>query len=89
MSFADVKVSGSTVYVSVRPSLKSAEIVDVQKDLPLYSAVDAVITRQIVFSGTPAFKAGDSVKAGDALIFRTLPRARTTCPRAQTAKFSG
>ena len=35
VSFADVKVSGSTVYVSVRPSLKSAEIVDVQKDIPL------------------------------------------------------
>lgn len=89
VSFADVKVSGSTVYVSVRPSLKKAEIVDVQKDLPLYSAVDAVITRQIVFSGTPAFKAGDSVKAGDALIFPYVTSGEDNLPTGANGEVFG
>ena len=89
VSFADVKVSGSTVYVSVRPSLKSAEIVDVQKDIPIYSAVDAVITRQIVFSGTPAYKAGDSVKAGDALIFPYVTSGEDNLPTGANGEVFG
>lgn len=68
VSFADVKTKGSVVYVGVRPSLKKPEIADVHNNTPVIATVDAVITRQIVFSGTAVYSAGDEVKAGDALI---------------------
>ena len=89
VAFSVGRISGSTVYVSVRPSLKKTEIVDVSKDVPVYSAVDAVITRQIVFSGTPAYKAGDSVKAGDALIFPYVTSGEENVPTGANGEVYG
>ena len=48
-----------------------------------------MITRQIVFSGTPAYKAGDSVKAGDALIFPYVTSGEDNLPTGANGEVFG
>lgn len=48
-----------------------------------------MITRQIVFSGTPAYKAGDSVKAGDALIFPYVTSGDDNLPTGANGEVFG
>lgn len=89
VSFVDARISGSTLYVGVRPSLKKTEIVDVSSDEPVICSVDAVLTRQIVFSGTPAFKTGDTVKVGDALILPKIVSGEEEIPARASGEVYG
>lgn len=68
VSFADVKVVGNSLIIKIKQELPPVRIIDGYSTRPIASCYDAVISRQLIFSGTAAFKKGDVVKKGDPLI---------------------
>lgn len=68
VSFATVVRKGTTVFVKLYEELPPAVIPDADSVKPVVCVTDAVVTRQIVFSGTPLFKRGDVARKGDTLI---------------------
>lgn len=68
VAFADVSVKGSTVVIKLHEELPEVNIFEVSGNKSLVSMCDAVITRQIVFSGSAVKKRGDIVRKGETLI---------------------
>lgn len=68
VSFADVKVVGNALIIGIKQELPPVTIIDGGSTRSISSFYDAVISRQLIFSGTAAFKKGDIVKKGDPLI---------------------
>lgn len=68
ISNAVVEVTGTTLKVSVLETLEKPYVEDFDHPSDIVSSYDAVITSVITYSGTPAVKAGDTVKKGQKLI---------------------
>lgn len=67
-AFVTVERAGSTLSITVFPELPQITIYDITNAKEVVSISDAVITRQIIYSGTPQKKKGDVVKKGEVLI---------------------
>lgn len=67
-AFVTVERVGSTLSITVFPELPQITIFDVTNAMEVVSVSDAVITRQIIYAGTPQKKKGDVVKRGELLI---------------------
>lgn len=65
---ASVEQRGNTLLVNVYEELEKAEVQDKSDYTDVKSLYDGIITRVIVYSGTAAVKAGDTVKKGQTLI---------------------
>ena len=68
LSWITVNVSGSRAYVLVRERTEPPEIVDESIPANLVAAKTGVITRMEVYNGSPQFKAGQTVLAGELLV---------------------
>ncbi|MEG2457223.1 MAG: sporulation protein YqfD, partial [Clostridia bacterium] len=68
VAFATVVRKGTTITVTLFEELPQINIFDVSGSAPISAISDAIISRQIVYSGTSAFKNGEVVKCGEVLI---------------------
>jgi sporulation protein YqfD len=68
IAFASVKISGTTLVVNIYEELPKPDVVDMTKPVPVTAKKDGVVSRIVVFQGTPAVKVGDAVRAGDVLV---------------------
>ena len=73
VAFVDIVVKGSVVTVSVQRELPPVNIIDVSAVGKIVSGYDAVLSRQLIFSGEGLYKKGDIVRAGDVLISSEIP----------------
>lgn len=78
VAFADIIVKGSTVTISVKSELPHENIIDLSARGAVTSQYDAVISRQLIFSGAGVFNAGDVVRKGDTLITSEIPIGDST-----------
>lgn len=71
ISFCDVRLTGNSLYVQIT---KSPEITPVAPDgsAVIIALEDCILSRQLVYSGTPTKKFGDVIKKGDVLIDNKL-----------------
>lgn len=68
VAFATVERVGNAVLVTVHEELPKIQIFDVTGGKPVIAVSDAVVSRQVIYSGTANFKKGNIVRAGETLI---------------------
>lgn len=68
VSFADTEIKGSTLKIRIKAELPKESVIDLSDGKAVLAATDAIVTRQLIFSGTAVFEAGDEVHVGDELI---------------------
>ncbi|MDR2046465.1 MAG: sporulation protein YqfD [Clostridiales bacterium] len=68
IAFASVRISGMTLILNLYEELPPPEIVDMSKTESILAKKSGIISRVIVFGGTPAVKAGEPVREGSELI---------------------
>lgn len=69
VSNASVELKGNTLVVNVYEELEKADVADKSDFTDVTALYDGVVTRSIVYSGTAAVAAGDTVRKGQVLIF--------------------
>lgn len=89
VAYADVILTGSTVRINIVEELPRVNIIDVSSGLTVTSGYDAVVTRQIVYSGTAVKHSGDIVKAGETLIDGTIAVGEETVEIAARGEVYG
>jgi len=68
IAWAGTELDGVILKVSVREAAKMPQVVKTEPFASIYASEDGVISRIVVYSGSPKVRVGDAVKKGDLLI---------------------